>query len=157
MTSLIYHDKIKSMVRTFSFWLLPVCAVGLSLFGSEPSYADFRLCNLTTSRVGVAIGYKTKENWRSEGWWNIKPSECETLINGSLSSRFYYIYAQDYDRGGDWSGTSVMCTQDRQFTIDGVDDCLARGFDRQKFQEIDTGEQKTWTVQLTDPTRQPAK
>jgi uncharacterized membrane protein len=50
-----------------------------------------------------------------------------------------------------------MCTQDRQFTIDGIEDCLARGFDRQKFQEVDTGEQKTWTVQLTDSTRLPAK
>ena len=145
------------MVRTYTFWLLSVFIIGLTMAGLTPARADFRLCNLTTSRVGVAIGYKMKENWRSEGWWNVKPNECQTLINGNLSSRFYYIYAQDYDRGGDWSGTSAMCTQDRQFTIDGVEDCLARGYDRQKFQEVDTGEQKTWTVQLTDPTRSPAK
>jgi uncharacterized membrane protein len=145
------------MVRTDTFWPLSVFIVGLLMAGLAPARADFRLCNLTSSRVGVAIGYKTKEKWRSEGWWNVKPNECETLINGNLSSRFYYIYAQDYDRGGDWSGTSLMCTQDRQFTIDGSEDCLARGYDRQKFQEVDTGEQKTWTVQLTDPTRSPAK
>jgi uncharacterized membrane protein len=119
--------------------------------------ADFRLCNQTSSRIGIAIGYKTKDTWRSEGWWNLKPTECETLIPGSLTSRYYYIYAQDYDRGGEWSGTAAMCTQDKQFTIDGVGDCLARGFDQQKFQEVDTGEQKTWTVQLNDPTRSPAK
>jgi uncharacterized membrane protein len=34
-----------------------------------------------------------------------------------------------------------------------VEDCLARGFDRSGFFEIDTGEQKSWTVQLTDPGR----
>jgi uncharacterized membrane protein len=46
-----------------------------------------------------------------------------------------------------------MCTRDREFTIRGVEDCLARGFDRSGFFEIDTGEQKSWTVQLTDPGR----
>ena len=123
------------------------------LLGATAAQADLRLCNMTTSRVGVAIGYRMKEAWRSEGWWNVKPKGCETLVNGSLSSRYYYIYAQDYDRGGEWSGTSVLCTQDRQFTIDGVEDCLARGFDRMKFFEVDTGEQKNWTVQLTDPSK----
>ena len=29
-------------------------------------------------------------------------------------------------------------------------DCLARGFDRTGFFEVDTGEQRTWTVQLTE-------
>ena len=44
-----------------------------------------------------------------------------------------------------------MCTRDREFTIRGVEDCLARGFDRSGFFEVDTGEQKSWTIQLTDP------
>ena len=46
-----------------------------------------------------------------------------------------------------------MCTRDREFMIRGVEDCLARGFDRSSFFEIDTGEQKSWTIQLTDPNR----
>ena len=43
-----------------------------------------------------------------------------------------------------------MCTRDREFTIRGVEDCLARGFDRSGFFEVDTGEQKSWTIQLTE-------
>jgi hypothetical protein len=43
-----------------------------------------------------------------------------------------------------------MCTREREFTIRGTDDCLARGYDRTGFFEIDTGEQPSWTVQLTD-------
>ena len=54
-------------------------------------------------------------------------------------------------RGGEWSGRSLMCTKDREFTIRGVEDCLARGLDRNGFYEVDTGEQKSWTIQLTDP------
>ena len=35
-------------------------------------------------------------------------------------------------------------------TIRGTDDCLARGYDRTGFFEVDTGDQPSWTVQLTD-------
>ncbi len=72
-------------------------------------------------------------------------------------ARFYYIYAIDYDRGGEWSGQAFMCTRDKEFTIRGTEDCLARGFDRTGFFEVDTGEQRAWTVQLTESTEQPSQ
>ncbi len=81
---------------------------------------------------------------------------CETLLKGQLAARFYYIHGIDYDRGGEWSGKSFLCTRDREFTIRGAENCLARGFDRTGFFEIDTGEQKSWTIQLLDPNRQHA-
>lgn len=112
--------------------------------------ADFRICNITKSRVGVAVGYKDGEGWATEGWWNLTAGNCETLLRGSLAARFYYIYAIDYDRGGEWSGQAFMCTRDKEFTIRGTGDCLARGFERTGFFEVDTGEQQTWTVQLTE-------
>ncbi len=116
-----------------------------------PALADFHLCNNTGSRVGVAIGYKdTDGSWVTEGWWNLSARACETVLKGTLIARFYYIYAIDYDRGGEWSGQAYMCTRDKEFTIKGTQDCLARGFDRTGFFEVDTGEQRTWTVQLTD-------
>ena len=46
-----------------------------------------------------------------------------------------------------------MCTREREFTIRGTEDCLARGFDRSGFFEVDTGEQKSWTIQLTETNR----
>jgi uncharacterized membrane protein len=122
--------------------------------GADPARADLRLCNRTDSRVGVAIGYKDQQTWTTEGWWNIASNTCETILAGPLVSRFYYIYAVDYDHGGEWSGHSVMCTRDREFTIQGIEDCVARGYDRTGFFEIDTGEQKSWTVQLTEPEQQ---
>jgi hypothetical protein len=48
-----------------------------------------------------------------------------------------------------------MCTRDKEFTIRGTEDCLARGFDRTGFFEVDTGEQRAWTVQLTETAEQP--
>jgi len=74
-------------------------------------------------------------------------------VSGPLMSTYYYIYAVDYDRGGAWSGTSYMCTRDLMFTIRGIDDCVARGYDRTGFVEIDTANQATWVVYLTDDNR----
>jgi uncharacterized membrane protein len=134
-------------------------ALGLALLclGGGQASADFRLCNNTASRVGIALGYKDAEGWTTEGWWNISSRSCETLLKGALVARYYYIYALDYDRGGEWSGQAFMCSRDKEFTIKGTDNCLARGFDRTGFFEVDTGEQRAWTVQLTDANEQPGQ
>ena len=82
---------------------------------------------------------------------------CETVLKGNLVARYYYVYAIDYDRGGEWMGQAYMCTRDKEFTIRGIGDCLARGYDRTGFFEVDTGEQRAWTVQLTESSEQPAQ
>lgn len=122
---------------------------------SGAARADLRMCNMTGSRIGVALGYRDAQGWITEGWWNLGAKGCETLLRGALAARFYYIYAVDYDRGGEWSGKAFMCTRDREFSIRGVENCLARGYDRNGFFEVDTGEQKSWTIQLTDTPRTP--
>jgi len=123
---------------------------GFLLAGEVPASADFRVCNATQNLVGVAIGYRARAGWVSEGWWHIKPSSCETLIDAPLESRYYYLYAEDATRGGRWEGQVQMCVSDTEFKIAGVSDCFARGFQRAGFQEYDTGDQENWMVQLTD-------
>jgi uncharacterized membrane protein len=135
--------------------LIAAIAAALSLaLSAQTAKADFRLCNNTGSRVGVALGYKNAEGWTTEGWWNVPSRTCETLLRGALVARYYYIYAVDYDRGGEWSGHAYMCSREKEFTIRGTDNCLARGFDRTGFFEVDTREQRSWTVQLTDTAEQ---
>lgn len=123
--------------------------IGITLIPT-PAAAEFRLCNRTQSRVGIALGYKDGDAWATEGWWNVAANSCETLLRGDLAARFYYLYAVDYDQGGEWAGKAYMCTREKEFTIKGAEDCLARGFDRTGFFEVDTQEQKSWTVQLTE-------
>ncbi len=141
--------RCRSRSITSLVLLIGVCALPGSAF------ADFRLCNGTAGRVGVAVGYKDGDTWISEGWWNLPANSCETLMRGPLAARFFYVYAVDYDQGGEWSGKAFMCTRDREFTIRGLHDCLARGFNRTGFFEVDTGEQKNWTVQLTEQGQTP--
>lgn len=135
-------------VVPLSLPLLAACA--LPLLTASPARADFRVCNATQNLVGVGIGYRAKAGWITEGWWHIEGSTCKTLIEGPLSSRFYYLYAEDAERGGRWDGPISMCVAEKEFKIAGVTDCVARGFQRAGFQEYDTGEQSSWMVQLTD-------
>ena len=139
--------------RGFALVALPLLLLALS---PASALADFRLCNNTGSRVGIALGYKDAEGWTTEGWWNISARSCETLLRGALVARYYYIYAVDYDRGGEWSGHAFMCSREKEFTIRGTEDCLARGYDRTGFFEVDTAQQRSWTVQLTDSAEQPS-
>ena len=108
--------------------------------------ADLKLCNNTDSRVGVALGYKDKEGWATEGWWTVEPQKCLPLLKGNLIARYYYVFAVDYDKGGSWGGKSMMCTRDKVFTIRGIEDCEGRSFTKTGFFEVDTGEQADWTV-----------
>jgi uncharacterized membrane protein len=122
--------------------------IGAALPGA--ARAELKLCNSTSSRIGVAIGYKDKDGWASEGWWNVDSQSCALLIQDKLRARFYYVYAFDYDKGGEWGGLIPMCTNDVEFTIKGIDNCEGRGFKKSGFFEVDTQEQTDWTVKLTD-------
>jgi uncharacterized membrane protein len=132
---------------------LPALGLAGALLAASPAAADLRVCNNTSSRVGVALGYRDGQGWITEGWWNLGPRVCETILRGQLAARFYYIHAVDYDKGGEWTGRSVMCVRNREFTIRGNEECLPRGYERAGFFEVDTGEQRSWTVQLTDAPR----
>jgi uncharacterized membrane protein len=149
--------------RLTFFRFVRVCAAclgvwsGAALLSATPAAAEFTICNLTDSTVGVAVGYDDNGTWVTEGWWTLPPPagdepSCVTpeALAGPLRARYYYVYAVDYTLGGEWTGDHYMCTQDTAFTIRGNDNCVARGYDRTGFAEIDTSDREVHIVQLTD-------
>ncbi len=137
-------QPLRGIIFGSGLWL------SLALAASS-AHADLKLCNSTASRVGVALGYQDKNGWSTEGWWNIPSQACETLLKGAVPSRFIYVHAVDYDRGGEWAGTNYMCTQDKSFAIRGVQDCQKRNYKRSGFFEVDTSASRDWTIRLSDP------
>src|ERR1700733_10618916 len=153
----LFRRRVRNWIPAFAGMSgTSALVLALLLLGTTagPAAADFRLCNNTASRVGAAVGYKDADGWTTEGWWNLPSRSCETVLKGNLVARYYYVYAIDYDHGGEGMGQSFMCTRDKEFTIRGISDCLARGYDRTGFFEVDTGEQRAWTVQLTESSEQ---
>lgn len=122
----------------------------MALFGITPAKADLRVCNETQDPVSIALGYHAERGWQSEGWWVAGPSDCAIVFQGDLNARFYYLFAVDDVGGGAWDGSVFMCTRDEVFTIFGVEDCLARGYERTGFFEVDTQNRSDWTLQLAE-------
>ena len=152
LTGNVMIDSIVSLeaLGRMAQWSATFAAAVFALaFTAQGAKADLKLCNKTESRVGVALGYKDKEGWASEGWWNIGANNCETLLKGPLIARYYYIFAVDYDKGGSWGGKSMMCTRDKIFTIRGIGTCTERGFQKTGFFEVDTKEETDWTISLS--------
>ncbi|MBX9926582.1 MAG: DUF1036 domain-containing protein [Hyphomicrobiaceae bacterium] len=123
----------------------------------SPAAAQVTVCNASSSRIGVALAYQDPSGWTSEGWWNIPSQSCETLLKTQVPSRFIYVHAVDYDRGGDWSGTNMLCTAEKSFAIREADKCAKTGNKSSGFFEVDTGDAKEWTIRLSDPDDQGGK
>jgi uncharacterized membrane protein len=122
--------------------------VAFQIFSSNPAAADLRLCNNTKGEVHVAIGYKGADNWITKGWWNLGANKCDALLTGKLTARYFYVRAVENDSGREWPGKAFLCTRPGEFTIQGAQQCSARGYDRNGFFEVDTQERREWTVQL---------
>lgn len=145
-------DVFQGHTARFQAFVICLCLTAL-MISIKPSSAaaNLALCNATPSRVGVAIGYQDDKGWITEGWWTIGSQSCETLLKGTLPSRFLYVHAIDYDRGGEWIGSNFMCTASKSFAIRGVQNCAKRGYKRTGFYEVDTGKAQEWTIRLSDP------
>ncbi|WP_257098676.1 DUF1036 domain-containing protein [Pseudovibrio flavus] len=135
--------------------MIGIGAAGFVWLGAPgEARADLRVCNKTEGSVSIAIGYNDSGEWVTEGWWELGKADCQTIIPGDLQARYYYIYAADNEKIGEWSGKAYMCVRQKKFTIRGIENCVARGYERVGFFEIDTNEQSSWTVQLTEPIQQ---
>ncbi|MBJ3786780.1 DUF1036 domain-containing protein [Devosia sediminis] len=143
-------------IRLGTTLLLAGFGAFMSMAAVTPAQAELRVCNETANLISVALGYRAERGWMSEGWWQAPPGDCRTLYQGDLQRRFYYLYAVDDIGGGAWDGQVFMCTRDETFTIFGVEDCLARGYERTGFFEIDTQNRSDWTLQLTENAGEPS-
>jgi uncharacterized membrane protein len=127
------------------------------LLGVNTARAEFRVCNKTSGRIGVAIGVQQGPIRITQGWFNIKANMCEIPIKEDLKEGPYFIYATDYDHGGEWGGKDLLCVKDREFYVEGDSDCYARGFDRLGFRQITTKNLKNWTIDFNDTKTVPAQ
>ena len=141
-----------SPVHSLRF-ILMLAGLGLAALtiSAVPARADLRVCNQSSNQVSIALGYRADKGWQSEGWWVAPAGNCAIVYQGDLTSRFFYLYVADDIGGGAWDGDRFMCTRDETFTIFGIEDCLARGYERTGFFEVDTQNRTDWTLQLKDP------
>jgi len=141
--------KLKAPMTLKGLIFYAAFALASLVLAPSSAHADLKICNKTANMVGVALGYKDQQGWASEGWWNVDPNVCQTLLEGPLIARYYYIFAIDYKEGGSWGGSAKLCTREKLFTIRGIKDCEKRNAKRTGFYEVDTGEELDWSISIT--------
>ncbi|WP_164658025.1 DUF1036 domain-containing protein [Tropicibacter sp. Alg240-R139] len=135
--------------------------LSLGLMAAGPAVAGLAVCNDTTELHSVAIGYKSGEGWLSQGWWNIEPDQCVTVLAGDLVNRYYYLMAKADEWSFDHEGIGFCILAD-VFDIAGDQDCSGRGYGQGQFLELDTGKTEkdhvTYLATVSRPTapREPA-
>jgi len=132
--------------------MVTIAAIAIGLVGnlalrssSSPSSAPIGgglgFCNRTKQgKVYVAIAYPTEENqWKTQGWLSLAEGECDTIIRGTLTNRFYY-YVAESDQGPSWKGTHKFCVSDTSFVFTAADkECEGTSVRWAGFRELDTG------------------
>lgn len=119
------------------------------ILASAPSHAGMQVCNKTGNTKNVAIGYQDGGQWISRGWYIVHPGACSVAVGGDLRNRYYYIRVQTSDGRAWLEGDYYFCTQSAAFNIRGDERCKARGYVREGFAEVDTGEAANYTANLT--------
>lgn len=126
--------------------------IGLAILAltASPAEAGFRICNKSGHSAQIAVGFYDGKTWTSQGWFPTDAGACSEILTGPLKSRFYYLYAVDNQSGGAWDGNRSFCVGQGQFLIPGRINCVARGYERRTFFQVDTGDSIDWTENLAD-------
>ena len=127
--------------------------------GAQQAQAGLSVCNASSFRISVAVGYVDRqEGWVSEGWWIVDAGDCKAAISSPLSNRFYYVYAQGVAEHSatKFSGTAPFCIRFEKFKLyqaqygkDTEDDCSRAGLRSAKFLKVDTNNLPNHTVKLS--------
>jgi uncharacterized membrane protein len=118
--------------------------------------AAMTYCNRTPNTIETAFGYR-ETGWVSEGWWRIEPGDCARVYGLPLTHRFYFYYATSLaSKTKDkpplsWIGKYKLCIDTKAFRIEGDDNCEARNYRTQGFQQVDIGSiTRNYTLDFKD-------
>ena len=140
-----------TLARSIRLALCPLASVAAIGFAPAPAHADLKLCNTTSSRVGVAIGYRDVEGWASGRLVERRLAYLRDPAQGCANCQVL-LHPRYRLRSRRGMGRHLVHVYRRQaFTIRDVKECVKRGYKRTGFFEVDTGEERDWTVRLTDP------
>jgi uncharacterized membrane protein len=133
-------------------WLHAVCAALLVFATASLAQAGtFSICNKTTDRLKVAVGYEDRDlGMVSEGWWDLQAGDCTNVKTpDGREHKYYFLYARG-ERGREWLSVDsaeegLFCVRNssfsfvnRSFEREGKLVCERRGATAIKFRRVDT-------------------
>src|SRR4029079_15909058 len=109
-------------------WMQPpalaVVALLLATGFATPAEAKLRICNKSEIAALVAVGRFDGKGWLSDVVWLVPEKSCADIIQGPLTSRFYYLRGVQVGIDGAWdSNRYFFCVARDNFTIKGRKQC----------------------------------
>ena len=135
-------SRLRPLTDLTFIGLLTLC------LGMGKARAELVVCNQSLDVVNVSLGYEYSGDFQTEGWWSIGANRCSELVRKPLTSRYFYVYAEDVFGQPVLEGDVTACVDAKKFMIPGAKDCWLRGKRQARFSEIDTLSQERWTVFL---------
>lgn len=124
------------------------------LWLSAPAHADYRFCNATSYVLDGAIAFDTGGKLTSRGWLRMPPGECGIAVEGPVAIENYYVFARSIDAHEGsikyFSGNESFCIVERDFEIEGREQCAMRGYDSADFLRVSTKPGKDWTTTFSE-------
>lgn len=125
--------------------LLSLAAIATGLAGgvAAPAHANLEVCNKSNQgKTYIAVAYPDgKGGWTTEGWLNLEEGECGNLIQGKLTNRYYYYFAET-EGDSVWKGDNRFCVSSNKFTFARADkQCKGANSRWEEFRELDTGKE----------------
>ncbi|MCG6559216.1 DUF1036 domain-containing protein [Ruegeria sp. 1NDH52C] len=100
--------------------------------------AGFQICNDTPVTQSVALAFRGPGDWISQGWYVFAPDQCQTVLEGDLTNRYYYVTALAEGWAFDHHDIA-FCVKQGVFDIVGAENCRERDLVTNLFREVDTG------------------
>lgn len=132
-----------------------LAAVAAFFLLSAPASADYKLCNATSYVLEGAVGVRADADWRSQGWVQVLPGNCASVLAGPVQTGDYFVFARSIDahQGATkyFSGSERFCTIPKDFTIAGRENCALRGYESSDFIRVAVKAGEDWTTTFGEP------
>lgn len=109
-----------------------------------------------TDQTGLAGGAsQTEIDWVTQGWTQVLPGECASILPGPVAKGDYYVFARSIDAHQGptkyFSGSARFCTLPDDFSIEGRENCALRGYDSHDFIRVSVKAGADWTTTFGEP------
>ena len=107
-------------------------------------------------QTGLAGGEAQAEaNWLTQGWTQVLPGECASVLPGPVTKGDYYVFARSIDAHQGptkyFSGSARFCTLPDDFSVEGRENCALRGYDSHDFIRVSVKAGTDWTTTFGEP------
>lgn len=158
------------MARALSLnkaWLFAACAALLLALGVGAAWAQqaqrraapsgWSLCNDTSYVLEAATGRPDGRAIIVQGWYRLRPGECQVAVAAPLVRGTYYLYARSSlaHRGGrrQWGGDATLCVEPtNRFNFENPPQCEQMGLDARKFRRVNINRRESWRTSFAEAT-----